>query len=204
MQLRDVVGRLVGLEDERRALAVEAARALADLEGIAVGDPRLATVAESVARLRDDMGLGLDESSSLADVSSALTRGVIDAIRADVAAALTASSDSVDARVDALEQSLAPCLARAGSTAEELGRLRQILARRAEVEAHVRAAKGPLGSDPESGELVDVTLSARRVSADAGSPELVDSLELLADAEVAAASDGPLAAIASNAPAVPM
>lgn len=206
MQLRDVVGTLVGLEDQRRALAVEAARSLADLEGVVAGDGRLSAVTERIASLRDDMSLGLDESSSLGEVSSALSRAVMTALRGACAETLASSADAssadADTSLDALEQSIEPCLARALSAAEWLGRLRQILARRAEVESHVRGTKGPLGADPETSELVDITLSARRISAEAGNSDPVSSLDVLAGAEQAAAADGPLAAIASNARAL--
>lgn len=184
MELRDVVGSLVALDDELRAHTNELNRAVDALSRALLPPERFGVDAERLAGLQERLGHGFDESSTLEALADELEERVAgDAwnLRERDEAAFRAE---FKARLEELRGAL-----------EALGRLARLLERRSDAERRLARLKKGLDADEETTELLEVVLAAREAAADRQSH---DSQAFLQDAMAAARDDGQLAGTAAN------
>ena len=184
MELRDVVGSLVALDDEQRALTNELNRAVDALSRALLPASRFGVEPDRLEALQERLAHGFDETASLEGLAGQLEDSVVGTAWEARRLAESDFRQRLGTRLEELRLAL-----------EAMGRLRDLLHQRGRAERRLARLKKSLDADPETTELLEVVLAAREA---APSRQSHDSQAFLDDAMAAARDDGTLAGTAAN------
>lgn len=195
MELRDVVETLVSLDDDLRAITNEVNRALDGLERAVMPPDRFGVSRADLEALRERLVMGVQESAALQSIVTAIRGKLVGLAQAHADRVAAATPTHRAEASEALAQDLGSAIDLARSAFENVGRLKHLMARRADSEAALARARRNVEHDEETQELLGLALSARQAAAERSSQ---DARRFLVDADAAAAQDGTLAGIAAN------
>lgn len=200
MELRDVVERLVALDDELRAIGNEINRALDGLRRAVLPPSRFGITVARLDGIEERLAYGSDEKSTLREIGDEVRHRISRNVHARARALLrseseeAASTDTATA-LDLLRQDVEQSLTYAQETFDQIGKLSFLLSRRLDVGRMLSREQSRITNDVETQDLLEVTLRARNSAID---KSLHDSRIFLIEAENTADRSRELQALATR------